>query len=156
MQQDCVVVGASFAGLACATALAGAGARVTVLERKHDPGVKLHTTGILVPGMVSPVTAGGIHLALKHGLATGHAIADFLSGRRADPAVELHRTYRRFRAKRLLRFLFDHFQSDLAFNLLLSTAPVRQAPSLVYFHRRGVFDAPQRARAARHAAADQS
>ena len=379
MQQDCVVVGASFAGLACATALAGAGARVTVLERKHDPGVKLHTTGILVrdlveqlplldglppemvrrvngvrlyapnmssvdlaapgyyflatdtprlmrwlagraeqagarlcwdegfagaayapggfdlgerlgrtsflvgadgprstvaralslgqnqrflagieheyagveipehdrlhcvidrrlmpgyigwvvqgvgvlqvglarrlrpgvsaglkasmaaflrkiaplfpftqapqavraglipcggvvkpaaarrvllvgdaAGMVSPVTAGGIHLALKHGLATGHAIADFLSGRRADPAVELHRTYPRFRAKRLLRFLFDHFQSDLAFNLLLSTAPVRQAASLVYFHRRGVFDAPQRARAARHAAADQS
>src|SRR6266480_6775831 len=52
MQQDCVVVGASFAGLACATALAGAGARVTVLERKHDPGVKLHTTGILVRDLV--------------------------------------------------------------------------------------------------------
>jgi 2-polyprenyl-6-methoxyphenol hydroxylase-like FAD-dependent oxidoreductase len=48
MPQDCVVVGASFAGLACATALADAGARVTVLERKHDPGAKLHTTGILV------------------------------------------------------------------------------------------------------------
>src|SRR5204863_8209540 len=52
MQQDCVVVGASFAGLARATALAGAGARVTVLERKHDPGVKLHTTGILVRDLV--------------------------------------------------------------------------------------------------------
>src|SRR5256885_8016633 len=52
MPQGCVVVGASFAGLACATALAGAGARVTVLERKHDPGVKLHTTGILVRDLV--------------------------------------------------------------------------------------------------------
>src|SRR5690606_21241182 len=29
-------------------------------------------------GMVSPVTAGGIHTALKHGLAAGHAVADFL------------------------------------------------------------------------------
>ena len=91
-------------------------------------------------GMVSPVTAGGIHLALKHGLAAGHAIADFLSGRRADPLQELLPAYPTFRAKRLLRFLFDHFQSDLAFNLLLATRPVRRAASLIYFHRRGVFE----------------
>jgi len=91
-------------------------------------------------GMVSPVTAGGIHLALKHGLAAGHAIADFLSGRLADPLQQLLPAYPTFRAKRLLRFLFDHFQSDLAFNLLLATRPVRQAASLVYFHRRGVFE----------------
>jgi digeranylgeranylglycerophospholipid reductase len=91
-------------------------------------------------GMVSPVTAGGIHMALKHGLATGHAIADFLSGRSADPAEELRRTYPAFRTKRLLRFLFDHFQSDMACNLLLSTAPVRRAACLVYFHRRAVFE----------------
>ncbi|MGH7843626.1 MAG: hypothetical protein ACREQW_00430 [Candidatus Binatia bacterium] len=32
-------------------------------------------------GMVSPVTAGGIHTALKHGLAAGHAIADYLPAR---------------------------------------------------------------------------
>ena len=38
MQADCVVVGASFAGLACATAMARAGIRVTVLERKADAG----------------------------------------------------------------------------------------------------------------------
>lgn len=35
-------------------------------------------------GMVSPVTAGGIHTALKHGLAAGHAFTDFLSGKRED------------------------------------------------------------------------
>src|SRR5262249_40866979 len=38
-------------------------------------------------GMVSPLTAGGIHTALKHGLAAGHAIADYLAGRREDPAT---------------------------------------------------------------------
>jgi digeranylgeranylglycerophospholipid reductase len=38
---DCAVVGASFAGLACATALARAGVRVTVLEKKADAGEKL-------------------------------------------------------------------------------------------------------------------
>lgn len=91
-------------------------------------------------GMVSPVTAGGIHTALHHGLLTGHAIADFLSGRGPDPVEHLAQTYPTFRLKRLLRFLFDHFQTDWAFNLLLATKPMREAASLVYFHRRGIVD----------------
>ena len=52
---DCIVVGASFAGLACATALAHAGMRVTVLERKADAGDKIHTTGIIVKDAVDQV-----------------------------------------------------------------------------------------------------
>ncbi|HET9818661.1 MAG TPA: NAD(P)/FAD-dependent oxidoreductase [Rhodanobacteraceae bacterium] len=91
-------------------------------------------------GMVSPVTAGGIHTALKHGLAAGHAIADFLGGRRGDPADWFVASYPRFRAKRALRFLFDHFQSDAAFNLMLGTPPMRTAAGIVYFHHKGVFD----------------
>ncbi|HZF98868.1 MAG TPA: FAD-dependent oxidoreductase, partial [Pseudoxanthomonas sp.] len=45
---DLVVVGAGFAGAACAIAAAQRGLRVCVLERKRDPGDKLHTTGIIV------------------------------------------------------------------------------------------------------------
>ncbi len=93
-------------------------------------------------GMVSPLTAGGIHTALKHGLAAGHAIADYLSGKCDDPSTWLVNTYPRFRAKRLLRFLFDHFQSDAMFNLLLSTRSMRMAAGIVYFHQKGVFDPP--------------
>ena len=52
-------------------------------------------------------------------------------------------TYPTFRLKRWLRFLFDHFQSDLAFNLLLGTRPMRAAASIVYFHRKGVFNPPK-------------
>jgi len=96
-------------------------------------------------GMVSPVTAGGVHTALKHGLAAGHAVADFLHGRRDDPVAWFPATYPSFRLKRLLRFLFDHFQSDVAFDLLLATRPMRSAAGLVYFHRRGVFDPSARA-----------
>jgi digeranylgeranylglycerophospholipid reductase len=91
-------------------------------------------------GMVSPVTAGGIHTALKHGLAAGHAIADFLNGKSDDPSEGFVASYPRFRAKRLLRFVFDHCQSDLAFNLLLGTRPMRAAASIVYFHRKGAFE----------------
>jgi digeranylgeranylglycerophospholipid reductase len=91
-------------------------------------------------GTVSPLTAGGIHTALKHGLIAGHAIADYLSGKRDDPSTWLVGSYPRFRAKRLLRFAFDHFQSDALFNLLLSTRMMRMAAGLVYFHRKGVFE----------------
>jgi digeranylgeranylglycerophospholipid reductase len=91
-------------------------------------------------GMVSPLTAGGIHTALKHGQSAGHAIADFLDGRKEDPSEWFVRSYPRFRVKRLLRFLFDHFQSDTLFDLLLFTRPMRAAASIVYFHRKGVFD----------------
>jgi flavin-dependent dehydrogenase len=89
-------------------------------------------------GMVSPVTAGGIHTALKHGLAAGHAVAEFLEGKCEDPQKWFAATYPKFRTKRLLRFLFDHFQSDVLFNLLLNSRPMRMAASQVYFHRRGV------------------
>lgn len=97
-------------------------------------------------GIVSPVTAGGIHAALKHGLAAGNAVADFLHGRAEDPSGWFVRSYPKFRTKRLLRFLFDHCQSDLAFNWLLATWPMRFAASVVYFHHRGVFDPTERGR----------
>jgi flavin-dependent dehydrogenase len=94
-------------------------------------------------GMVSPVTAGGIHTALKHGLAAGNAVADFLRGKAGDPSEQFVRSYPKFRAKRLLRWAFDRFQTDFAFNWLLATRPMRAAAGLVYFHHKGVFDPHQ-------------
>lgn len=91
-------------------------------------------------GMVSPVTAGGIHTALKHGSAAGHAIADYLGGKCDDPSGWFVRSYPKFRVKRALRFLFDRFQSDTLFNLFLRTKLIRSAAGIVYFHHKGVFD----------------
>ena len=87
-------------------------------------------------GMVSPLTAGGIHTALAHGADAGKAIAAHLRGECGDPAEWFVERYPRFRAKRMLRWAYDHFQSDTAFNLLLATKAMRDAASLVYFHRR--------------------
>lgn len=87
-------------------------------------------------GMVSPVTAGGIHTALRHGDAAGRAVATFARGQAQDPADWLVRQYPAFRTKRALRWLFDHFQADWMFNLMLRTRPLRHAAELVYFHRR--------------------
>ena len=48
MDYDVVIVGAGFAGLACARELAGRGLKVLVLEKKSRAGDHIHTTGILV------------------------------------------------------------------------------------------------------------
>src|SRR5258706_4059445 len=45
---DLIIVGASFAGLACARTAALRGLKVAVIERKRDPGEQVRTTGILV------------------------------------------------------------------------------------------------------------
>ncbi|WP_420634367.1 NAD(P)/FAD-dependent oxidoreductase [Candidatus Palauibacter sp.] len=45
---DLLVVGAGFAGLACARRAAERGLSVLVMDRKSEPGEHIHTTGILV------------------------------------------------------------------------------------------------------------
>ncbi|MBC8124873.1 MAG: NAD(P)/FAD-dependent oxidoreductase [Candidatus Kapabacteria bacterium] len=87
-------------------------------------------------GMVSPVTAGGIHTALFHGQQVGHAITDFLAGRVADPSTWLPSTYPRYRLKRVIRSLYDIIPSDIVFDLMLNTQVLRSAAKVVYFHAR--------------------
>ena len=54
-----IVVGAGFAGLACAHQLALHGLAVCVIDRKQDLGERVHTTGILgQEGCDSPLLAG--------------------------------------------------------------------------------------------------
>lgn len=47
-QNDITIIGAGFAGLACARAAASRGMKTVVLERKACPGTNIRTTGILV------------------------------------------------------------------------------------------------------------
>lgn len=95
-------------------------------------------------GMVSPVTAGGIHTALLHGQRAGEAVAHFVRREAGDPATWLVRSYPGFRLKRTLRWAFDHFQNDWMFNRLLGTPQLRRMAELVYFHRKGTALPPHR------------
>ncbi|MCA9240773.1 MAG: FAD-dependent monooxygenase [Planctomycetales bacterium] len=110
------------------------------LNRRLAPGY----IGWIVPG-VGTVQIGLARRmrrdpdAMKRVMAAGHAVADYLHGKRGDPHPWFARSYPRFRTKRALRFLFDHFQSDAFFNIMLATRPMRSAASLIYFHRRGGF-----------------
>lgn len=47
-QYDVIIVGASFAGLSCASILADNGLKVLILERKKEAGQAVRTTGIIV------------------------------------------------------------------------------------------------------------
>lgn len=103
------------------------------LKRVAIPGVLLVGDAA---GLVSPVTAGGIHTAVRHGEAAGLAIADFLGGRGEEPVKWFPQTYPRFRLKRALRWGYDRFQADWIFNVMLNSWPVRRAAEIIYFHRR--------------------
>ena len=103
------------------------------------PGVML--TGDAA-GIVSPVTAGGIHSAWQHGWRVGEVIAQHIRGCGPPPEELAARAAPRFRVKRALRWAYDHAQADWPFDLLLYSAPLRWAAEQVYFHRRGMQRAP--------------
>ncbi len=89
-------------------------------------------------GIVSPLSAGGIHSSWKHGWAVGDAIALHLRGRGGRPEAVATRAAPRFRGKRLLRWGMDRLQRDWPVDLLLHSAPVRRWAEQLYFHRRGM------------------
>jgi len=104
------------------------------VERLAAPGVIL--TGDAA-GIVSPLTAGGIHSAWAHGEAIGRAIAQHRLGADIAPERIADTAAPRFRTKRCLRWAFDHLQMDWPVNLLLHSPLLRRAAEQVYFHRRG-------------------
>lgn len=87
-------------------------------------------------GMVSPLTAGGIHSGLRHGAAIGRMLAARLSGR-ATSNAPLTPPVPGFAFKRLLRWTFDHAQWDLPIDLLLTAPPMRRMVEQLCFHQRG-------------------
>ena len=87
-------------------------------------------------GMVSPLTAGGIHSGLRHGAAVGRMLVGRLSGDAASGA-SLTPPVPGFAFKRLLRWAFDHGQLDLPIDLLLTARPMRRVVEQLCFHRRG-------------------
>lgn len=89
-------------------------------------------------GIVSPLTAGGIHSACDHGQAVGHAIAGHFRGTGPRPEQVATDAAPRFRAKRALRWAYDRLQMDWPFDLLLRTPPLRWAAEQVYFHQRKI------------------
>jgi flavin-dependent dehydrogenase len=82
---DLIIVGGSFAGLACARTAALRGLKVAVIERKRDPGAAVRTTGILVkeaaeetdvPSRLTRLVRG-VRLYAPNGKFTDHSSAGY-------------------------------------------------------------------------------
>ncbi|KAG1249100.1 hypothetical protein G6F68_013517 [Rhizopus microsporus] len=89
-------------------------------------------------GIVSPLSAGGIHSSWRHGWAVGDAIGRHLRGTGPQPEHVARQVAPAFHGKRLLRWAMDHLPADWPLNVLLHTAATRRLAEQIYFHRRGL------------------
>jgi flavin-dependent dehydrogenase len=87
-------------------------------------------------GMVSPVTGGGIHTALRYGRRAAQLISDYLGDRGALPVRALAREVPRFRLKALMRAGLDVAPPNFLINAVLMSAPARALAQRIYFHSR--------------------
>lgn len=92
-------------------------------------------------GLVSPLSAGGIHTALESGWAAAQAVADHLLEGAEDPGRVLARGRPHFVWKRALRALLDSGIPDPLYDAALRTRPFTALARSVYFHHRGLRSA---------------
>lgn len=90
-------------------------------------------------GLVSPLTAGGIHMAFHFGRRAAEAVFDHLVRGGPDPGAVLLRAYPRYRWKRWLRRGLGLLPPNWLFDLALPLPPTRAIARLVYFHRKGLL-----------------
>jgi flavin-dependent dehydrogenase len=90
-------------------------------------------------GMVSPLTAGGIHPAMQLGRAAGIALSDYLLEAGPDPGRVLRTLVPSFTFKQLLRVGFNLEPPDWLYDLALRSRAMRNLAQTLFFHHRGLF-----------------
>lgn len=91
-------------------------------------------------GMVSPLTAGGIHPSIEVGEQLGVAIAAHLRHGLPLPQEQINPLVKRYPYKKRLRGLYNSVGApDTLINYMISNPLFRRAAQLVFFHHRGLF-----------------
>ena len=91
-------------------------------------------------GMVSPVTAGGIHPAVQIGHLAGTAIADYFLHGGPSPGRVVKQNIPHYTCKKLLRYCTDHVHiPNTVYDLLLQTPIFRSVAQTLFFHKRGLL-----------------
>lgn len=86
-------------------------------------------------GIVSPLTAGGIHTALRYGRILGETLAEYINNGGEHPAQILARIYPRFHAKLALRRLFELTPNALL-NLSIGNPLFSYAASKIFYQKK--------------------
>ena len=89
-------------------------------------------------GIVSPLTAGGIHTAMHYGKRLAEHLALSIQGNHsgASAAAMLHRCYPRFYAKQLLRKSFEHLAPDGLLNRIIGNPLFGMAANHIFFKKK--------------------
>ena len=91
-------------------------------------------------GMVSPLTAGGIHPAMEIGRAAGIAISDHLLEAAPHPLRAVRQVTPSYLAKRMMRLAYDTLpMPDRAWNILFRSPLFRHLAQTIFFHHRGLL-----------------
>ncbi len=87
-------------------------------------------------GIVSPLTAGGIHTALHYGKILGETIAKNLRENGEHPESIMAKIYPRFYLKQGLRKIYENFSPDWLLNAALTNPLFKYSASNVFFKRK--------------------
>ena len=90
-------------------------------------------------GLVSPLTAGGIHSALHYGRMAGLAVTDYLSDHGPEPAMAMRHKTPRYFFKSALRSLYNLPIPNRVFDRVLDSPAFRSMAQTIFFHNRGLF-----------------
>lgn len=100
-----------------------------------------HNTMLLgdAAGMVSPLTAGGIHPAVHLGKLAGVATSNHLIDQDIHPAKIVAQHASAYRYKRLMRTTFDLTSHNTLYNIMLQNKLTKALAKTIFFHHRGLF-----------------
>ena len=101
---------------------------------------RFHADGVLLigdaAGMVSPLTAGGIHRSYRFGKLAADAIADYLDGDAPDPGDVVASAYAGDAWKQSARWSFDNLPVAACMELALTTSGLfKRVAGKVFFDR---------------------
>lgn len=91
-------------------------------------------------GMVSPLTAGGIHPSIEVGEQLGVAIAAHLRHGLPLPQEQIRSMVKQYPVKKRLRSLYNTLGApDPIINTMIGSSLFQRVAQLVFFHHRGLF-----------------
>jgi flavin-dependent dehydrogenase len=91
-------------------------------------------------GMVSPLTAGGIHPAIELGRLAGIHIADHLLDGGVAPHTAIQSQVPSFATKSLMRIAFSRLQPpNFLYDIFLNNPAFRKMAQTIFFHHRGLL-----------------
>jgi flavin-dependent dehydrogenase len=90
-------------------------------------------------GLVSPLTAGGIHTAVHYGRRAAQLVSEWMLDRGPEPGRALAREIPRYFWKGLLRKVMDSGPPNHLIDLGLKSPALRALAQVVFFHHRGLL-----------------